>query len=354
MNPLYAIPTVDYATSEKGSLPIGGYAACANCVSECDIWGVTDQPNCVSNWSVQQRNNLLKYLRKANDQLRDWMGWSPIPQWVKGERIEIGVPVHLKYGHLLSVGCPKTDVIATGVELTYSDDGSEACFTLYVNDTIDANDPNLTVTGTPELAAFTDACEVEICHVGSDIVIVPSSVTWEPDTGALTVCIPRCRLVKLSVYRAQSKQQLNGIWCDDDDSFATTIDLKRTYADPEDVGRIVCTSYSCCGGCQETFGEFCVQILDKEQGLIQVNRTDTDCCCECGNRCCYAEINYLAGGPMDETLCSMIVGAAHAMMPTSPCAKCELLTKKYEEDRQFFGDVQKLAMKRRLVRAVWL
>ena len=349
-----AIPTIDHATAERGVLPIAAYAACVDCIAECDIWGVTDQPNCMSNWSVQQRNGLLGYLRKANQQLADWMGWYPVPQWIKGERVEIGKPIFLKYGHLLDIGCPMTDVIATGVELTWNDDKTMACFSIYVNDTIDVNDPTQTVPGIPALANVTDECEIELCHVGSTITIVPESVTWNAETGQLDVCIPRCRLVKPSVYAAQNKVKYSGIYCLDDDKFASTVDVKRTYTDKSDVGRIVCSSYSCCGGCTERIGEFCVQILNRETGELIIHRTDNKCCCDCCMEHCYAEINYFAGGPFDPTLCAMLTGTAHAIMPTSPCEKCTLLEKKWTEDKAYYGDIYKKACARRLVRMVLL
>ena len=304
---------------------------------ECAIWNVTyegqpDSYGCNLLWSEERRRTTQEALYEAQVLIEDLVGFFLKPTYVFGElddaiyaeqRFLDQQPIstyrfHARYAHLLEFGKGTLSTLSSGEAVSH------------------AADP---ATIGPVTVTIGSTEEVKLYHPGSDREIRPSSMTYTG--GALTIRVPRCRLVLESKLSEMDPLQYT-----DTANFESTVDIKRLYTDTTDNGDLVvphaCPSGSSCTcRCSEYTHSACGYIKDAVTGFIDfipaTYDADTSSWLSPSNQayCNYSmsRLCYKAGlrnvTPLVERA---IVRLAHTLMPKAPCS-CDVLQSMWERDR---------------------
>lgn len=168
-------------------------------------------PDCVDCdfvWTQRDRDAMALAIARAEEMREKELGYFTAPKYLIDEEHDYSHPLILDRRYLILIGNPATTTIQDGVAL---DLGTEA----NPNDPVEIN------------IATTMTVEDEICifHPGTAIKIRPSVVSIAG--GAVTIKIPRSRLVKLDL-----KANCDPLDYYDNDNFITSVDVKRCYTDP--------------------------------------------------------------------------------------------------------------------------
>ena len=237
------VPSATDLVNDASAVTLPRYAQIIG-YTECSFFGVTrtDDPLHSNKplWIKPERDQVAHFLAEAQAELEDVIGYPLAPRWIVNEQRPYSFPLQARW----------TQVIKAGVEAEADVGLAEA-----VNHT---DDP--AVVG-PVVTTVINEDEIHVFHPGTDIEICPSAITIE--WGAVTIEIPRCRMVK-----AEDAADTAGLDYDDTTAsgpFLQTVDVKRIYNDPSTHATLVwphCCSTSCLtAGCSEYTKTGCIYVM---------------------------------------------------------------------------------------------
>jgi len=302
------------------AVPLARYAYIIE-YDECSFFGV-DNPDaadlgCDQIWSKADRDMVQKYLAEAQDEIEQIVNYPLSARWIANEAQNYRNPVQADWGHIIEAGVKAITDIVDGEAVSHVTDPA--------------------IIG-PFATTVTDENEITVYHPGTDLVIIPSSVTISG--GNCTIEIPRCRMVKTSLVQNPAA----GLSYSDTSNFEATVDVKRVYNDTSTNAVIVwphkCTNSCGVNGCGEKTQTGCMYIRNAEIGSIDVlPATYSGGSWAAKNwGCCngYPEIlrlNYRAGlDPITPQAEDAIVRLAHSKMPDEVCG-CERWSRLWRRDR---------------------
>lgn len=321
-----ALDTADLALLLERYAQLTGY-------SECALYGVNRSGDPHSDcgdriWGLSQRLLLVKYLREAQDEIEDVVGYPLAPRWISAEQHPLcpsGVgcydPVQTQYGKVLAAGRKAVSSVAAGAAVSY------------------ASEPAQVVVAT----SVTDPTELQVLHPGSTLEINASDISIAG--GNATISIPRCRLV----LEAAMDNPEGGLDYADNANFETTVDVQRVSNDPSVNAELVYfhrsdpDSGGCgCLECGEATASACLTLTNPTIGAFDIARaTYANGAWTPLNghtRHCYrnapdaVRLYYKAGiSPLPYRAEDTILRLAHAKMPTAPCG-CEVLRALWARD----------------------
>lgn len=312
-----ALSTTDLALSLERYAQLTGY-------SECAIFGVNktgeDHGDCDNRiWTLSTRLLVVKYLREAQDEIEQVVGYPLSPRWFEAEQHPFSFPVHSQWMKVIEVGQRTVNDISLGETVDYTNDPAE----VLVNTSV--TDPN----------------EIHVFHPGSDLEVNPSSISIV--AGVATIKIPRCRLV----LEAEMDNEASGLDYTDDANFEAEVDVKRIYTDPSVNAKLVYfhhTSDVCtCSAltCGEIETDACLTVHNSKTGAMGPLRATYQSAAWTplvSLRPCYrptpdvVRLYYKAGMTrLSYQAEDTILRLAHAKMPSSPCG-CDVLQQLWARD----------------------
>lgn len=291
---------------------------------ECAFYGVrtdTTPTRCREIWVQAERDLVARYLLEAQEELEPILHYPLCRKWITDERHHYTLPVRARWGKIIAAGVRAASTIQLGAGVNH------------------ATDP--AIVG-PLATTVTDASEIHVYYPAtlSDeaIEIVPSKVVLSG--GAVTLSIPRCRMVAPSVM----DNPRTGLDYDDLGNFLATVDVLRVYNDPSTQGTLHypsscgCGSFSC-PTCSERTQAACLYVAHGELGVLRAlpgsyaSGAWTVAASCCTGRPEYVTLNYLAGTAVTRQAEDTIIRLAHSKMPEEPCA-CEVVRYVWERDRK--------------------
>lgn len=342
---MYGVPTTHFALEEYWQYlqinEIAGYG-----IRAFPTTGVLGM-GCGDYWDQTPRYFLATAIAKAEKRMKAdrWLGF-PI-------RREYEKPRQMEYASELALG---KYVRGAGVE------------TETLVDTVDLSLRTLGVINDPVVftvpVTFTDIDELIIKYPTTyyathckDYLIRPSCVTISG--GVATVEVPRCRLLKPEYFKdyANDNERPN---YNTDTNFLDTVDVYRNYLDTSTgtnlvwwrhAGLLYCHTNVFTQPCGEPSGACadvrqlaCVYVKNQRLGFVQLEpATNTGGVYSKATLAVRrnpdgVEINYMRGfydryDEMDEDIQRAIIAWAHNNMPEKYCAKCEIGTKFWQDDR---------------------
>lgn len=270
-------------------------------------------------WLKSERDMIGRYLGESQFEIENEVNYPLHPKWFAGEEHPYANPVLTDWGKVIEVGVRAED--------------NEALL-----DTVNhAADP--AVVG-PTAVVATDEDEIRVYHPGTDIEIVPSSITIS-GAGDVTIEIPRARLVTEDACD-NTRQGLDYADTGVAGPFEQKVDIKRVYTSNATNAVLkwphACSSGACCV-CGDRQDTACMYVENKSIGKITTLVADYSAgswaaaaaCCR-GNPT-VMEINYRAGlNPIHAQAEDAIFRLAHSKMPHEPCG-CEYAKKIWTRDR---------------------
>jgi hypothetical protein len=253
-------------------------------------------------------DGLAEALARAEEMREQELGYHLAPKYINDEEYdEIKYPLVLRRKHLIAIGSKKCDTVQLGYPLVLSVLGV-------------INDP-VVISINPY--SYTDTSEIKVYFAGETIEIHPSKITISG--GTLTIYIPRCRLLKLTIDTNCDEPLY-----EDDANFVATVDVKRCYTDVSD-GLFKVWTHGCCDPCDTAIAEVTElqypRITDKRLAIVRYepatyNSTTgvwTRTCCSSVLSCRQdlMRVSYLSGRRNSiqtemETIC-----LAHTLVPDS-------------------------------------
>jgi hypothetical protein len=299
------IPVASTQTAEASTVKLAEYAQSIQ-VCECAFWGIRNSPcpdreACRDVWMKPQRDEIAYYLAEAQEELEREVGFFIGHKWITAERWPYSAPIQARWGYIVSGGVRAESDIGAGAAVDYT-----------------GTDP--AVVG-PIATTVTDEDEVKIYHAGTDIEIDPSDITIA--SGAVTITIPRCRLVDPSV----ADNPANGLNYNDITNFAATVDVKRVYNNTATQATLIRSS--CLNDCDVTEANACMQVRYDRISSIYAPYSTTGLCGCCPD---FVELNYLSGTDMTKQARDAIIRLAHSKMPRNPC-DCSPIDEFWKRDR---------------------
>lgn len=317
-----SLDTADMALSLERYAQLIGF-------SECAIYGVNNPGKNYNDcdnkiWTLSQRVLAVKYLREAQDEIEQVVGYPLAPRWIAAEQHPLYSAcmtkvVHAKYGKLIAAGQKAETVIDAGAAVNH------------------AADPAVVTVAT----TVTDTDEIRVFHPGSDLEINPSAISIAG--GNATISIPRCRMVKES----EMDNDAAGLDYSDTTLFESTVDVKRIYNDDSVNAELVymhrdsdssCDCECGCASCGETTKDACLYMRNPVTGAFDVQRADYSggawgaVCTRCYGTPDAVRLYYRAGmTPLSYQAEDCIVRLAHAKMPSAPCG-CDILQQMWAQD----------------------
>lgn len=222
---------------------------------ECAFWGVDyendDAWECRQIWSRRQREDMAYYLREAQEEIEQEIGYFLAPTWVVDERHRWGDPLVLRHGYVLSGGV-RTDTLV-GDSLPVDHTGDPATVTLPLGD----HDP----------------ADLRIYHEDTDIEITPDG--YSIAGGSITFRVPRCRLVA----PAYADNPAEGL---DYDAYVTwaaqCVDVRAVANDTSVqaalIWRHTCNAACALRGCADYRQTACLYVRDARRGVVDATRAD--------------------------------------------------------------------------------
>lgn len=261
---------------------------------------------CRNIWSRYDRDTIASYLQSAQDEIEQIIGYALSPRWFANEQHKYKNPILTDLGKLLALGEKKSEVLGSGTAVSYLTDPPTV--TVIV-------DP-LQVTGVEDIHVF---------YPGTDIEILPSSMTLTGDS--LVIVIPKSRLLDSMKFENPS-----GGWDSADVSiFQTTVDVIRWTTDPTNQAFIIYDPCECAPDCLTTEASVCAIIEDSEVGIVRLGRPALTVCPTGEPR--RVRVNYRAGlSSLSRHIEMAIVRLAHSRMPTEPCG-CDVTQRLWSRDR---------------------
>lgn len=292
-------------------------------LDECAFWGVArpiayrdEATNFCGVWDKPMRDMLARYLKEAQDQIERVTNFPLSPRYISGE-------LH---------PCPRGIVLTNWHKVRALGSRAEL---LLESASFDWGNPEDEVYEVQDEAVFTHTWvgdvvpatidEIEIRHVDSPYVIMPSAITFDAGAKTISVAIPRCRLVKPE----NADNPPEGWDYDDNDVFADTVDIWRVYTDTSEAGDYLCHDACTCNGVVSN--ALCGRVLNGAQGVIAV-RPEIGHLCSCGVAV-QASVNYLAGEPLTPEAREVIIRLAHTKMPEKFC-DCRTWGMSWDYDNQ--------------------
>lgn len=288
----------------------------------------TQQEACKPIWTLAERAMIARYLGEAQDEIEQVCGYPLYPKWFTDEQHPFAYPLHAKWQKVIEAGFRNTTDIQNGATLSY------------------AADPSTTgIIAT----SVTDESEIRVFHPGTEIEIIPASITIAG--GTMVITIPRARLIKAS----KANNPADG-WDYSDvppsatSPFTATVDIVRVFNDDSIQGGLIwahkasasdCACGCGCATCSEYTETACVYVRNPDLGALDLlpaaytssvwqSGACSTCYCTDPNA---AKVNYRAGL---QTLTAQaedaIIRLAHAKMPSPPCG-CGVVMEMWTRDR---------------------
>ena len=283
---------------------------------------------CVGIVGQSQRDSLAMYLLQAEQMREDELGFHVGHKW-DSEQHEItgNNPFDLEWKHLVEVGYPTR----TEIELAVALDHGTAPFST-------ANEPNDPVTIAVNVPTTVPNSEIRVYYPDEPDEmrrIYPSAFSRVGT--ALTISLPRCRLVKPE-YNDDRDDPISYY---DSDPFLETVDVYRFYADVS-VGaefawiKANCADDDCVPNCQPA----CPMIIGPDAyrlSIVHVFPATYSAGAWMRSNCYtynglpdYLRITYVSGKTsMTDDIYT--IRLAHTLMPRPPCS-CDIVKGKWEED----------------------
>ena len=307
-------------------------------------------PDCPDDWyqyswqadGKLSREGLALALRQAEDQLNEFLGWSPLPMWHEEEvqfmanaRVErqsnynaLGRPksVAARWGYVLETGRRQATLVDTPATVITDEDG-------------DGYTETVTITFA---TTATDAQELKVFYPGKggsrEFEIRPLS-SLSISAGIATITFPKylIPLEALIIIPSTDDDPHIMIDGDDDTNFLTEVDV---YWERPDPSQQITFTYSPADVCSTTVCEGstetgCLFIKDSRLGILAYTRADWDADTEAYSAACFtsmpakATVYYRAGKTdirqtypelqMDNTLERLLCFFALTFLDTELC-----------------------------------
>lgn len=313
-----SIATTDPTVTVYSAVPLARYAEIIN-YSQDAFFGVANAIDnryaCRDIWTLQERQDAAFYLREAQDDIENVIGYPLVPKWVT-EKLPFRRPVVVSDKHVVEPGVLTEEILAEAASVSH------------------ATDP--ATVSIPTTLTSTDG--IKIFFVDDvDEEIIPSSI--EVSGGFLNIEIPRARLVKYS----EQNNPTSGLLYDTLANFESTVVIKRLYTDSTTQATMVwahgCTELCSSEGCTGYSATACEVIEDHKIGRVDLvpatysggawTRTTRLCC---GGNPEYVTLNYKAGlTKVSRSMELAIVRLAHSKMPEAPCG-CDIIHGMWRRD----------------------
>lgn len=313
------IPTITDPLEGFSAVRLARYAQVLG-ISECYFFGVNNSAavtSCRVIWTLQQRNMVAKYLAEAQIEIENIVGYPVGKRWITELKRAYQCPALAQYAYVIQGGIMAVSDISLGEAVDNTTDPA--------------------IIG-PIASTVTNDEEVKIYHPGTDIEIDPSAITISG--GFITISIPRCRLVKVSLADNPDA----GLSYSNLANFDATVDVKRVYNDPS-TNAVLTSNHNCtlsCSscGCSDHTTTGCIYVTDPEVGAVEVHKAiyanGAWSRSIGGNLCCnydYMQLNYQAGKALDYQMEDAIIRLAHSKMPVEPCG-CDPAKNVWKRDRE--------------------
>lgn len=288
-------------------------------IKECAGFGVnnSDDPElgCRTIWTKSQRDWLARYLAEAQEEIEQVTGFPLTQRWFANERQPFSNPVQAKWGKVISGGIRGESDISLGEVIDQTSDPA--------------------VIG-PVATTVTDEAEIFVYHPGTDIEIIPSSVTISG--GFVTIEVPRCR----TVTQAANDNDSAGLQYNDLTNFETTVDIKRVYNDNSVNAELVwlhsCTVACSTNGCSEKTQSACIYVNFSEVGSLNIQPANYSGGSWNARSICYnglpelVRLNYRAGIEPTLQMEEAVIRLAHSKMPSDFCSSCDTFSRFHKRD----------------------
>ena len=288
---------------------------------ECAFWGVNNpddpEPGCRDIWTLPQRDEVMRYLAEAQEEIEQQVDFYLCPTWVTDEQHPYRQPVFTSWGKVIAGGVRAETVIQAGAAVDHSVDPA--------------------IIG-PIVTTLTSTSEIKIFYPGSEREIEPKKMLISG--GNLTVWIPRCRMVKPDLMDNPPE----GLDYYDTANFLATVDVKRVYNDPSTNATLIwphqCSAVCGQAGCSAYTATGCEYVRLPEIGSLDVtpatysngqwvSGVNSSCC---RGRPQFVKLNYYAGAQTTKQMEDTIIRLAHSKMPDEFCG-CEVWTRLWRRDR---------------------
>ncbi len=263
--------------------------------------------DCREIWTKYQRDMIARELWAAQQDIESHINYYLTPRWIESEEHPYTDKILYTYKtKLLALGTKATELIQAGVSVSHAAD--PAVISVVTN--------------------VTNISELYICHPGTTIQIIPSSVVISG--GTATIQIPRARMLLLSKIDNPS----TGWDYTDTSNFESTVDIYRIYNSQDTTATLRWKNglTGQCNNCDEEYDtNSCARIINYEKGLLNIVLTDISAPCTCTPTS--IRINYYSGiSCANESIVDAIIRLAHSKMPMQPCG-CDKVVYLWERDR---------------------
>lgn len=314
-------PTAVGASTSGSAISLVRYAQRLN-LRECAFFGVRSDADgdypCNDIWTKQQRDEIMFALLEAQDEIEQEAGFFLVPKWVTNERhVWKGKGIFVAdHGRVIAGGVMSDTMILAGAGVVH------------------ALDP--AVIG--PIAGVTCAeSDIHVFLPNSDIEVSPSAMALVG--GALTINIPRCRLVAEAYL-----DNPPGGWDYNDVATwgAASVDIRCITNDVSTQASLVFRNqYGATGGvcdtCETDSETGCITVRQPAIGSVDVKRADYAAGVWTRKALCrwpdWADLNYLSGmNPITRQAEDTVIRLAHTKMPKEACG-CDHARAAWDRDR---------------------
>jgi len=280
--------------------------------AETAFWGIYHEDDaryaCRDIWTLEQRMTMQAQLQHAQGELRDALGYNPVPDWQE-ERHRYRREIRLEEGYVRAFGQLAEVVVAEDAVPDYTAD--PAVITVPYADW-------------PAAARFEAPYSpyVRLYLPGTDTRIYAESVTFDEDADEVRISLPHARLVAED-YRAnplEGWQYTDAAWR------APEVTVVAVYTDDSEHGYL--DGLRCGRPPRVSLGDIQGDILNERLGMVRIYHD----CLTWGSQL-QATLYTYSG--MDRATASMDAGIrlAHALLPDEPCG-CDAIQRMWRRDRQ--------------------
>jgi len=297
---------------------------------ECSFFGVRRDgapDSCRSIWVKRERDDILKYLAEAQQEIEDEIGYA-IGTWRWfDDLLPYSFPLRARKGYVIEGGVRASTDIATDEAVDHTTDPA--------------------VIG-PVATTVTDEDEIHVYYPASlveeEIEISPSDIDLDTGAGTVTIYVPRCRMVHPDFV----DNPRGGVDYTDDNNFLAVVDVKRVYNDPSTNASLIwphrsssaCSPGCTCPTCSSYTRTGCINVhnpLTGSLGVLPATYSGGTWTALSSSACCigkpnYVHVYYRAGRELTRQAEDAIVRLAHAKMPAEPCS-CEVVSLLWKRDR---------------------